>query len=211
MAEAYCNTVHNSTWDRDQNPPLEEIKKAIEWDRTNAEYWYKLAVELMRIRNSEFSIEHPASTIRNPQSTIRNRKACQIEIISALEHAVALNPLEAEYHHRLGWEYTYLWQEPDNYQKWPLAADTSMERAAYFAAENNPYLHMGLGNYWVIRSKWISPFNAEWEPMRTRAFRHYKSALRLKPGREREKMKEQIEEYIRCFYADEKFVRQAIE
>lgn len=51
MAEAYCNTVTNSTLNRDQNPPLEEIKKAIEWDRWNAQYWYKLAREVMRLRD----------------------------------------------------------------------------------------------------------------------------------------------------------------
>jgi len=52
IAEAYCNTVTNSTLNRDQSPPLEEIKKAIEWDRWNAQYWYKLAREVMRLKDS---------------------------------------------------------------------------------------------------------------------------------------------------------------
>ncbi|MFH1934361.1 MAG: O-antigen ligase family protein, partial [Pseudomonadota bacterium] len=46
MAEAYCNTVPNSTLNRDPNPPVEEVVKAIEWDGSNAEYWYKLSNKL---------------------------------------------------------------------------------------------------------------------------------------------------------------------
>ena len=65
MAEVHCNTVHNSTLNRDQNPSLEEIKKAIWWDSCNAKYWYKLAQELKRNRNA-------ASSIHNPQSTIKS-------------------------------------------------------------------------------------------------------------------------------------------
>ena len=42
MAEAYCNTVPNSTFNRDQYPPVEEILAAISWDGGNTGYWYKL-------------------------------------------------------------------------------------------------------------------------------------------------------------------------
>ena len=43
MGEVYCHTVPNSTLNRDQNPPVEKIVKAISWDPGNAAYWYKLA------------------------------------------------------------------------------------------------------------------------------------------------------------------------
>ena len=47
ISEAYCNTVTNSALNRDQqSPSLEEINQAIEWDRWNAQYFYKRAREL---------------------------------------------------------------------------------------------------------------------------------------------------------------------
>ena len=89
MAEGYCNTVPNSTFNRDQNPPLEEIKKAITWDRWNAEYWHKLELELKKLKGDGYG-----------QQDQRKR---QMEIITALEEAVRLNPLNAVYHLMLGW------------------------------------------------------------------------------------------------------------
>ncbi len=198
MAEAYCNTVTNSTMNRDKNPPFEKIKKAIEWDGWNAEYWYKFAREAMRIRNEE------TGTLEAHDEDRRKR---QMGIIKALEEAVRLNPFKAEYHLRLGWEYAHLWQGPDYHQKWLPAADISMERAAYFAGENNPYLHVDLGNYWVIRSRTIYPAKSEWETAWTRACWHYKKAQSLE---RRKRLADKIAEYVWNYYPDKGFVRKVL-
>ena len=254
MAEVYCNTVHNSTLNRDQNPPLAEIKKAISWDRWNAEYWYKLARELTRMRIAECGVRNTESAIdssRNPQSAIRNaqpatlnsqpatlnsqpatsrpqpatrneqratsneQRATSIDnrqstidnpkIISALEQAVALNPFRAQYHLRLGWEYTYLWQEPDYRKKWLPAADLSMKKAAYFAGEKNPPLHVTIGNYWVWRSKTVHPINPEWQIAWARACRHYKKAQSLE---RRKSLTDEIEKFVWKFYPDKEMVHE---
>ncbi|MBW1802251.1 MAG: O-antigen ligase family protein, partial [Deltaproteobacteria bacterium] len=53
MAETYCNSVPNFSLNRDPSPPLDEIKRAVTWDGGNATYWWKMAQELIRIRNVE--------------------------------------------------------------------------------------------------------------------------------------------------------------
>jgi O-antigen ligase/uncharacterized protein (DUF2267 family) len=196
MAEAYCNTVTNSTLNRDRSPPLKEIKDAIEWDRWNAAYRYKLARELMRIRNSE---------VLNPDWDIEDRRKRQIEIIRALEEAVRLNPFKAEYHLRLGWEYAYLWKDPDYHQRWLPAADISMDRAGYFVGEKNPYLHVHLGNYWVYRSKTMYTAKPEWDAAWIKASRHYKKAQRLEKSKG---LAERIVKYVWKYYPDKDFVRE---
>jgi hypothetical protein len=225
MAEVYCNTVRNSTLNRDQNPPLEEIKNAILWDRWNAAYWYKLARELMRLRSSGIEglrdseswigwvdewmagTGHGREQGNNEGKTISvNLRNLRI-IIRALEEAVQLNPFMAEYHLRLGWEYTYLWRGPDSHQRWPHAADISMERAAYFAGENNPYLHLRLGNYWVFRSKTIYTAKKEWEAAWTKACWHYKKAQSLE---RRKRLADKIVRYVWKYYPDKEFVRKAL-
>lgn len=204
MAEAYCNTVHNSTLNRDQNPPLEEIKKAIGWDRSNAEYWYKLGRELGRRRDE-------GDRMQDAGSRMQDRQEHQMEIIRAFEEAVRLNPFKAQYHLRLGWEYTYLWRESDYHQKWLPAADISMERAAYFAGKKNPHLHVELGNYWVMRSKSMDPANPGWESAWARACWHYHQALELESGYEWKRMVKEIKKYVWLYYPAEYFVRQAVE
>ncbi len=133
-----------------------------------------------------------------------------MDIIRALEEAVRLNPFNSEYHLRLGWEYTYLWQEPDYRQKWLPAADISMERAAYFAGESRPDLHEQLGNFWVMRSKTVNPADPGWEPAWIKACWHYKKTLSLETGNERSKMKARIKKYVWNYYPDEWFVDQAV-
>ena len=198
MAEAYCNTVTNSTLNRDRSPPLKEIKEAIEWDRWNAAYRYKLARELMRIRNSE---------VLNPDWDIEDRRKRQIEVIRALEEAVRLNPFKAEYHLRLGWEYAYLWKDPDYHQRWLPAADISMDRTGYFAGEKNPYLHVHLGNYWVYRSKTMYTAKPEWDAAWIKASRHYKKAQRLEKSKG---LAERIVKYVWKYYPDKDFVRKVL-
>jgi len=190
-AESLCNTVSNSTLNRERYPSLGKISAAITWDGKNAEYRFRLAEKLI--------------TARNEKSEDKNRNEYLIKIIDALENAARLNPFNAEYHLRLGWEYTYMWQKPDYHQKWLPAADTCMERAAYFAGEKNPNLHAELGNYWVMRSKTIDPSNQLWNSTLNRAYWHYRKAIKLEPADKT--LKEKIRKYIWNYYPDEEFIR----
>jgi O-antigen ligase len=194
IAEAYCNTVTNSTLNRDQNPPLEEIKKAIEKDRWNAEYWYKLARKLREIRDN---------TMGNLEVDDEDRHEYSMEIIGAMEEAVRLNPFSAGYHVQLGWDYTSLWKDPDYRHRWLPAADMSMERAAYFAGEKNPSLHVHLGNYWTFRSKTINPAKPEWETAWSKACWYYKKAQILE---KRKSLAGTIVNYVWKYYPDKEFV-----
>ena len=49
----------------------------------------------------------------------------QMEVVGALERAVRLNPFNAEYHLRLGWEYVNLWKDLNYHTRWIPAADIS--------------------------------------------------------------------------------------
>ena len=198
MAEAYCNTVANSTLNRDQNPPVKEIKRAIKSDRWNAEYWYKLARKLRKIRDSKMG---------NLRADNEDRYRKQMEIIKAMEEAVRLNPLSAGYHVRLGWEYTYLWKDPSYCSKWLLAADVSMERAAYFVGEKNPSLHVHLGNYWTFRSKTINPAGPEWETAWNKACCYYKKAQSLEKSKS---LVGNIVNYVWKYYPDKEFASKVL-
>jgi hypothetical protein len=191
VAESLCNTVPNSTLNRERYPSVEKIMAAITWDGKNAEYRFRLAEKLIVARNEE--------------TDDKSRNEYLVKIIDALENAARLNPFNAEYHLRLGWEYTFMWQKHDYHQKWLPAADTCMERAAYFAGEKNPNLHAELGNYWVMRSKTIDPSNQLWDSTLNRAGWHYRKAIELEPADK--KLKEKIRKYIWNFYPDEEFVK----
>ena len=193
-AESLCNTVPNSTLNRERYPSIEKVRTAIVLDGKNAEYRFRLAEKLI--------------TARNGESDDKSRNEYHIKIIDALENAVRLNPFNAEYHLRLGWEYTYMLKKIDYHQKWLPAADTCMERAAYFAGEKNPNQHAELGNYWVMRSKTIDPLNLLWDSALNRAGWHYGTAIALEPADR--KLKEKIREYIWNFYPDEEFVKRVI-
>ena len=198
-AEAFCNTVHNSTLNRDPNPPLSAIRKAILWDPGNARYWYKLGWAIKRTPSAD-----------DPDD--QNAYAKQINIVTALEEAIRLNPLNAEYHMRLGWAYTYMWiQAPDESEKWLGAADVSMERAAYFTGESHPYLHVEMGNYWAMRSRTYGQESPGWWPAWTKARWHYKKALSLETGRARSKLIKEIRRNVRAHYGDESFLKQVLE
>jgi len=199
MAEAYCNTVHNSTLNRDRNPPLEEIRAAIGWDRWNAGYWFKEARELMRIRDE--------IKLTRIQESEDRRQKIQMEIIEALEEAVKMNPFEARYHMELGWGYTYLWRLMGYDKKWLSAADISIDRAAYFAGDKSPDMHVHLGNYWVIRSKTIDPSNPEWEASWAKIAWHYKKAQSLTRGK---RLLDSIMRFVWEYYPDTEFVKKVI-
>ena len=198
VAEAYCNTVTNSTLNRDQDPPLEEIKMAIKWDRWNAEYWYKRAKRLWKIR---------AGKIGNLNADEENRYSLKGDIVGSLEEAVRLNPFRAQYHLRLEWEYASMFKDPHYPDKWLPAADMYMERAAYFAGENNPYVHVHLGDYWAFRSRTIDTAGPEWEATWTKACWHYKKAQSLERKR---KLADRIVGYVWKYYPDKEVVRKAL-
>jgi len=200
MAEVNCNTVNNSTLNRDKNPPLKEIKNAIFWDRSNAKYWYKLWVKLNNLEIEE---------LRGSGS--QERKERKMKIVKALEEAVRLNPFEAEYHLRLGWAYAYMWHDPEYYQKWLAAADISMDRAAYFAGDNNPYLYVMMGHYWAMRSKTLQPSDPEHEVAWTKACSLYKKNLSLETGSDRKRMIDEIRKNVWVHYPDEAFIKQVID
>lgn len=207
VAEAWCSTVPNSTMNRDPNPPVEEIEKAIAWDPWNAAYWYKLAE---RQRSDPASQSYAAARVGEvPTSDTR------LPAVRALEAAVRLNPFEAQYHLRLGWEYAHLWQEPDYHVKWLPAADVSMDRCAYFAGVKNPRLHVEMGNYWTMRSKSVLPNNPVHESAWEKACRHYRKAMEIErhgqsgESRALKGMRKEIRDYVWNFYPDETYIRQA--
>ncbi|NQT68036.1 MAG: O-antigen ligase family protein [Desulfobacteraceae bacterium] len=205
VAEAYCNTVRNSTLNRDQNPALKDIKAAIAWDGRNAGYWYKLALGLSKKRDQGLRIQ-------DAKLKEQELRKIQMEIVKTLEKAVRLNPFAVEYHQQLGWEYARMWLEPDFGSKWFPAADISMERTAYFAGEKSPLLHVKLGHYWVMRSKVMAPVFAKWKPAWTKAGWHYQKALELESDnkRLRKGMIQQIKRHVRMYYPDEGFVKNAL-
>jgi len=178
---------------RDRNPPLEEIEKAIGWDRWNADYWYKLAKALKKKRDTRYRIQ--------------DKREYQIEIVKALEGAVRLNPFKAEYHMQLGWEYTWVWRLASYNKKWLYMADISMDRAAYFAGDKSPTLHVHLGNYWVIRSKTINPANPEWETAWTKVCWHYKKAQGLD---RRKGLSAKIARFVWEYYPHKEFIRKVM-
>ncbi len=181
MAEINCNTVHNSTLNRDKFPSLEKIQSAIKWDKYNAEYWFKLALNLSR----------------------RQSKGEQNDTIEALQEAVHLNPFNARYHMELGRAYSFLQKEPGYYEKWLPAADLSMERAAYFSGEKTPYLHFAIGNYWIMRSKTIDSSSYKQKVLLKKACWHYQKAIDLESGNLKMRMIKFIKKAFKKHYPDD--------
>ena len=136
-----------------------------------------------------------------------DRHEYQMEIIGAMEEAVQLNPFSAGYHMQLGWDYTYLWKDPNYQNRWLPAADISMERAAYFVGEKNPYLHVRLGNYWIFRSKTINPATLKWETVWSKACWHYKKAQSLE---KRKSLTDKIVNYVWKYYPDKEFINMVL-
>ncbi len=199
-AEACCGTVPNSTLKIDWNPPAEQIRQAIAWDPSNAEYRYKLAREFMGSRDRE-AAESGIDTARwqewNPP------------IISALEEAIRLNPWKSEYHMHLGRHYSYLWNRPDYHSKWLPAADVEMERASYTAGAGaeNPHILLDIGNYWAMRSNMIDSTDPNREVVWTKAVWNYRKALELDKSKE---FRAAVMEQVKTFYPDEENWKQVL-
>lgn len=192
LAEIYCPTVPNMTLNLDWRPPPADIARAMSFDGGNAEYAFRMAMELTEIRNKEAT--------RNGSATPA-WAASHGPIIAALERSVRLNPFNAEAHKCLGWEYTYLNSDPDYGRIWLPAADLSMERATYMGGDwvMNPWLHIDLGNYWVMRSKAYGFDPPKQEDYWFRAMRHYHKALTLTGNK---KILKDITGFIRGFYPE---------
>ena len=181
-AEAYCNTVPNSTFRRDRNPAAAEIMKAISWDRYNAEYWYKLAQALRRERFGQAGYLD--------------------DMTDALEKALLLNPFAALSYLELGWAYTQRWQEEDFTEKWLPKADQAMTLAGVYSGARDPGLHHDLGNYWLKRSKTLEPESMSWPAALERAGNNYQQALDLEKGEKRKDLLEDIRTMVGEYYPD---------
>ena len=107
----------------------------------------------------------------------------------------------------LGWGYNTLWRLTGYDKKWLEAADISIDRAAYFAGDKNPDMHVHLGNYWVIRSKTMDPLNPEWEAVWAKIAWHYKKAQSLSRGK---RMLDSIMRFVWEYYPDVEFVKKVI-
>ena len=195
MAEAYCNTVRNSTLHRNPNPTLQSITKAISWDPYNAEFWWKLALE--KGRSEDMNME---MTDKN------NRERKRLKIIHSLEQAISLNPFNAWYHLKLGMEAIQRAKKSDLRRKWLSTGDISIERAAYFAGESDPNIHVRLGNYWVIRSKMTSSF-PDWDVVWQKASWHYLKAQDIDGS---QSLKNKIRAFVWHFYPDREMIQQVI-
>jgi hypothetical protein len=199
VAESYCNTIHTPPLKLDQHPSASSIRKAVQWDGGNARYRFKLATALMTERDKKMM------DISSDERPVDNSL-----IIKTLEETIRLNPFTAEYHIRLGWEYSYLWYVKEYHARWLPAADLCMERAAYFngAGAANPYLHIDMGKYWTMRSKTLEYDPARQHTTWIKARWHFKKALELNNTKQ---VKDEITGYINDIYSDQKRVQEAIE
>ena len=141
IAEAYCSTELNSTLNREKNPRLEDIKKAIEYDSSNAEYYYNLAHYYRRL----------------PFESEDSRIEINEEIIKNLEKAVLLNPVNGIYWYDLGVGYSYKDYEGSRYySEWLPRVDKAFQMAEYLRPNDSSMLYK-IGLYWVWRAKTTGP------------------------------------------------------
>jgi len=193
IAETYCSTDINITLNLDQNPPPERLRKAITWNPGNAVYPYKLSQAMMSERDRR---------MMGPVRDAEGWKRSHDPIIAEIERAIRLNPWNAEYHVRLGWEYSYLYDRPDYLTRWLPVADLCMNRAAWFAGSwpQNPRLQYDMGNYWTMRSKNPPPDDPLGEVAWTKAVWHYRLGMSLE---ERKKLPEDVRGYLANFFRNE--------
>jgi hypothetical protein len=195
VAEAYCNTDYNITMNLEVTPTAESVRKAKIWNPGNAVYPFKLASALMAVRDMRM------------QGRIQDQegwKQSHGPIIEELEQAIRLNPMNPEYHVRLAWEYSYLWNRPDYVAKWLPAADICLNRAAYVAGgwPQNPKLHYDMGNYWTMRTKSLGPENPKSKIAWTKAVWHYRQGMEVEQVKE---LPKDVRTYIGYFFQREPF------
>jgi hypothetical protein len=181
VAEAFCNTVPNSTLNRVQNPAVTNVQRAIAWDRYNAGYWHKLAQAWAREK--------------------QNREYL-VPMTEALEKAVRLNPFNPLYYLELGWAYTKRWQEPDFDKIWLPSADHAMDMAVLYSGARDPRLHRDVGTYWLMRSKTIDPSTPFWNEALEKVGIRYQMAIDLARENQRQKLFEEIRKTVWSYYSD---------
>jgi len=192
LAETVASTVTVPGLNDNSEATLAELRRAVRLDGGNAEYHYRLAMAYRKVRD-------------NPQLPVTGPEPDPLEIVAALETAVARNPLSAPYHQALGWEYSFLWQQPDYGTTCLPAADLAMNRAAAFSRETDPGLQRKMGNYWLLRSKSLPPTEEAWDAAISRAGGHYRSALSRQTGETRQASTKKIRNFIWTVYPDESF------
>lgn len=192
MAELWCNTEQNITLNLDQNPPAEKVRWAMGWDSANAGYPFLLSQALMNERDR---------LMQQPEPDTEGWRRSHGTIITLLERAIRLNPLNAEYHVRLGWEYSYLWDRPDHLTRWLPAGDLCMDRAAWFAGDwpQNPRLQYDMGNYWTMRAKTLGLGSPRSEAVWTKAVWHFRKGMELE---KRKELPDHIKAFIKTFFTD---------
>jgi len=190
IAESYCNTVPNSTLNRNQNPEIDAIQKAIAWDSDNPVHWYKLAWQYIAYRNTFSETDQ-----------FNQWRLIQHKILNALEQTVANNPCEAEYHIRLAWEYHRLQhhESGDLKRKRNEASDIAMKHAAIVCGDKSYSQHMEIANYWNMRSAVVTNHEKQ-ETFWKLASAHYRKALRLSP---RQRCKKAIVKQLELFRRNE--------
>ena len=193
IAETYCNTVPNSTLNRNQNPSKEAIQKAIFWDPGNPVHWYKLAWKHIAYRNTIAS------------SSSEEWLYVQKQVIKALEQAVESNPCEAEYHIRLAWEYHQMQYHEvgEQKQKRIESSDIAMKHAAIVCGDKSYSQHMEIANYWNMRSATHANLVKQ-ESFWELASRHYRKALMLSPG---QRCKKSIVKQLKLYRRHERHFR----
>jgi len=199
LAETHCNTVKNSTLNRDQDPPVEKIDAAIAWDNDNAMYWFKRGMWLKKERRAAYNEMTPA-----------DRDKTQRAMIMDFEAAVRRNPFNVRFYIQCGNAYAAMQHAEDYRQTWLPAADLAMERAAWAVGKDRPDRLRVIANYWVFRSKTLSPANPQWAESWSRAVWLYQEALSLETGRRQKRMKAKIRKTIWKYYPDETFVVEAL-
>jgi hypothetical protein len=221
-AEGYCNTVNNSTLNSNPRPPIENIAKAIGWNPSNAQYWYKLGAELMRLRRNGKIPEDAGTraTAAMKQLDLPVKKtlmdcfsesdpngagkiACQQAAVYAMEQAAILNPFEASYHLILGWEYTRFAQYPDFKTKWLPAADAAMKRAAVMTGDVNKGMQESLGHYWIMRAATYSHNSKVWEEAWGNALLHYRKAHQITKGNHLKLLQKRVGDFVMKYYPQE--------
>jgi hypothetical protein len=198
VAETHCSTEINTTMNLDQNPSAGMARAAMAWNPGNAMHPQKIALALMNERDRR---------MQQPEPDTEGWKRSHDPIIANLERSILLNPMNAQVHVLLAWEYSYLYDRPDHVTRWLPAADICMDRAAWFAGNwvQNPRLQYDMGNYWTMRSKTLGPGDPKRDIAWTRAVWHYRLELEQKKD-----LPEEVKGYIRNFYTDERH-RQALQ
>jgi len=194
VAEAYCNTVPNSTLNRDRQPPPTTIQKAIRWDKRNASYHFKMAQALIRQRRKQMSANQ----------TDANENLNRKETIAALKTGLNLNPFQAHEHLRLAFEYVYWSKDRKDHRQQAAAADLSADRAADLAGLHNSSIHLQLGHYWVLRSFFLPDADPERQSAWDKAWQYYNAVQKEDKSKS---AKNKIVKYIRRFYPDFKMIQ----